>query len=143
MLSHLAIGAALSPASRFTFRPEGTVAVLFRRLRQIFEGGRGKERKRRSSKKAFVRSLRTEELESRRVLAAYVPGEILVEYEPHAAPTLALAGEVGSMFCADLKERLLDDDSANSGKGALDLVSLPIGMSVEAALEALQNDPAI
>ncbi len=72
---------------------------------------------------------------------AYVPGEILIQFEANATDTQK--GAARAQIGASIKERILTAPMKASGEGELELVLLPNGLTVAAALTGLEGVPGV
>lgn len=72
---------------------------------------------------------------------AHVPGELIIQFRAGASPQ-AKARTLERLE-ADLDEALLAGAARQDGKGDLDLLRLPPGLTVAAAIRQLGRDPAV
>jgi subtilisin family serine protease len=78
-----------------------------------------------------------EVLEDRAMLAAYVPGELLIQFDNSADATLR--ANARAVVSGNLVEQIQTSAMANSGQGILERVSLGRGISLELAMDQLNS----
>ncbi len=95
-----------------------------------------------ASKRRRHRQVSLEQLEDRVLLAAAVaPSEILVQYRPDA--TDIVRANVRSAAGGVLSEQIHTRAMAAAGQGVLEKVTLPAGMSANAAIAKYRNNPLV
>jgi len=72
---------------------------------------------------------------------AFVPGEILIQYEPGATESQKLAAR--GLLGAGTKERIHTSTMKMNGVGELELAALPHGLAVAAAVSGLEGAPGV
>ncbi len=111
------------------------------RNRNGVRGTRSARTSRAAGKLSGVRPFHVEPLEDRRMLAAFIEGEVLVQFAPNASASERAAARAAVQGRA--AEAIQTAAMRSAGTGVLERISLAKGVPVDRAIRALANRPGV